>query len=81
MRKTMKQKIEITGKNIADIFKLPCVEAISKIAGDESLIAVILKCGIVDVWPSAYIGDTLIERDDGTWYIERHENNKPKIPY
>lgn len=66
------RQIEFTGKNLNDIFNLPCVHLIQK-----NLYS--LEPEVV-LWESytrsrAYsqkclIGDTLVEYDDGKWAIE-----------
>ena len=65
------RQIEFTGKNLNDIFNLPCVQSIRKSTYDLE--------PIVKLWESymrsrdyneALIGDTLVEYDDGKWAIE-----------
>lgn len=69
MRKTMKQKIEITGKNIADIFKLPCVFRISKYPDGD--IRIEFYANLVK-FPRllARNGDYIIECEDGKFDVE-----------
>lgn len=63
----MKQRIKIEGKNINDLFALPCVRAINK-TGDGSIK---LKVKLASRnYEYATIGDWLVE-DNGNWHIER----------
>lgn len=65
----MKQKIKIEGKNISDIFNLPCLHAIMKMKnayGDFQV--VIHKNGRLDY---ASVGDWLVEDESGNWSVEK----------
>lgn len=65
----MKQRIKIEGKNINDLFALPCVRTITK-TGDGSIK---LKVKLAAChYEYATIGDWLIE-DNGQWHIEKGE--------
>ena len=64
----MKQKIHFTGKNINDIFFLPCVVGIMKMDSDEPFL--ILRDGMSDGSHYAGIGDWLVE-EDGKWNVEK----------
>lgn len=65
----IRRKISFTGKNLNDVFMLPCVKAIVK-AGDEPVLV---------LWPDKTMGgkrvcekgDTLIQYDDGQWFVEK----------
>lgn len=63
----MKQRIKIEGKNINDLFSLPCVRAITK-TGDGS-IKLKVKLAARN-YEYAAIGDWLVE-DNGNWHIEK----------
>ena len=80
----MKQKIQITGKNLNDLFKLPCVVEIQKgiVMGvhggyipsqnlDDCAIAVAQKpqSDLCITW--ARMGDWLVEDDKGGWHVEK----------
>lgn len=64
----MKQKIQITDKNISDLFALPCVRCITKT--DNGGFKVKVK-----IAPRTYTyagrGDIIVEQDDGSWRIEK----------
>lgn len=79
----MKQKIQLTSKNISDLFKLPCVVRIQKriVMGkhgdyipsqnfDDCIIAVVHKPQECLVGTRALVGDWLVEDDNGNWYVE-----------
>lgn len=57
-------RIEFTGKNINDIFSLPCVKAIRKTRWGK-IIAIFNNSNFVR------IGDTIVEYDNGKWGIIR----------
>lgn len=62
-------KIQFTGKNLNDVFGLPCVKAILKVDGKPVLVLwnymmiSSLRC-------IAEIGDTLIQYDNGKWEVQ-----------
>jgi hypothetical protein len=67
----MKRKIKFTGKNLNDVFSLPCVRIILKY--DDGVPSLILYKRITkgpdyDADP----GDELIEHDDGMWEVIKH---------
>lgn len=65
----MRQKIHFTGKNLNDVFFIPCVLAIMKLDNDEPFI--ILRKGMSNGSLFACIGDWLVEEDDGKWHVEK----------
>ena len=65
---SMRQKIHFTGKNLNDVFHLPCVEGIIK--GINDLPFVELKPDHTKI-RLVQVGDWLVEEDDGTWRVER----------
>lgn len=69
LKKGMKQKqaIEITGKNLNDLFALPCVRSIMKRDDGTFVFKVKLK---PRTYEYAHVGDTLVEMEDGTWLID-----------
>lgn len=78
----MKQSITITGVNINDIFKMECVKSAWKYEGS---IAYVLYQSFVDsieeardedyvlMMTVAFLGDTLVQLDNGKWTIKRKE--------
>lgn len=82
----MKQKIQITGKNIGELFTLPCVFRIQKrivMRGHHKLIPSqnLDDCAIVIInkplecmaETMAKIGDYLVEDDKGNWHVEKED--------
>jgi hypothetical protein len=70
-KKTMKEvrRIKYTGKNLNDVFVLPCVRKIIKIVNQPQLIIdsfMLLNSSMMDV---ARPGDELVEYDNGQWEI------------
>ena len=88
--KEMKQKIQITDKNIGDIFRLPCVLEINKFYRVEKSTGDIVpskdpKDIRVTICPypnvsmivrKAFYGDWIVEEDDGTWRVEKGEKHE-----
>ena len=69
IKKIMRQKIHFTGKNLNDVFFLPCVGAIMKEDSGEPFL--VLRNGLSDGFHYAVIGDWLVEEDDGKWHVEK----------
>lgn len=81
--KAMKQKIQITGKNIGDLFRLPCVVEIQKcfVKGEhghyipsqniEDCFVVIVHKPLYMAEIRAKMGDWLVEDDNGNWRVEK----------
>ena len=65
----MRQKIHFTGKNLNDVFFLPCVLAIMKLDNDEPFL--VLRKGLSYGSYYAVIGDWLVEEDGGKWHVEK----------
>ena len=71
------RQIEFTGKNLNDVFSLPCLKSILKV--DDRPILVIW--GDMMLNPSdrtnacVRVGDTLIEYENGKWSIARQHNS------
>lgn len=65
----MRQKIHFTGKNLNDVFFIPCVLAIMKLDNDELFL--VLRNGLSDGYHYAVIGDWMVEEDDGKWHVEK----------
>lgn len=64
----IRRKIQFTGKNLYDVFSLPCVKAIIK-TGDATPVLIL--------WPHcthgiyvAPIGTTLTQFEDGHWEVD-----------
>lgn len=67
----MRQAIKITGRNWHMILPLPCVTRISKYDdGGKTVYQVHMVDGL-GLMCFAYVGDSLVEKDDGSWYIRR----------
>ena len=62
------REIEYTGKNLNDVFALPCVMAIIKVEGQPMLS---LNRRITISQYLADPGDTLIEYENGKWFIQK----------
>lgn len=84
----MKQRVQITGKNINDIFRLPCVISIRKFLCENMDGDLVPYKGtdkfVVDfafgpekgcAGMIAKQGDYLIEEDDGSWRLEETPTN------
>lgn len=64
------RQIEFTGKNLNDIFNLPCVQSIRKSTYDlEPIVKLWESYMRIRDFSEALIGDTLVEYDDGKWGI------------
>ena len=63
------QRVKFTGKNLNDVFALPCVRKVLKI--DDKPLIVINPFMMVDN-PLVRIGDELVEYDNGQWEIVRN---------
>lgn len=80
----MKQKIQVTGKNICDLFRLPCVVEIQKriVMGehgdyipsqnlDDCSIDIVHKPQECMAGTRVKMGDWLVEDDNGNWHVEK----------
>ena len=66
----LKRKIKFEGKNLNDMFGLPCVKAIFKVEAKPVL--VLLTTSVVGRSRTVVeIGDTLVQYEDGTWEVMR----------
>lgn len=63
------RKIQFTGKNLNDVFALPCVSKIIKIQGEPWLVLDEVR-NITDS-NVVIIGETLVEYEDETWGVEK----------
>ena len=67
------RRIKFTGKNLNDVFALPCVKKIIKMLNDKPHLVInpllIVGNPLMDV---ARIGDELVEYDNGQWEIVRN---------
>ena len=69
------RRVKFTGKNLNDVFALPCVKKIIKIVNKPQLVIdpfMIVDNPLMDV---ARIGDELVEYDNGQWEIVRNSTN------
>lgn len=68
-----KRRIKFTGKNLNDVFALPCVRKIIKIVNRPQLVIdsfMLVGNPLMDV---ARPGDELVEYENGKWEIVRNE--------
>ena len=66
------RRIKFTGKNLNDVFALPCVKKIIKIVNKPQLVInsfMLVGNPLMDV---THIGDELVEYEDGRWEIVRN---------
>ncbi len=67
------RRIKFTGKNLNDVFALPCVRKIIKIVNRPQLVIdsfMLVGNPLMDV---ARPGDELVEYEDGRWEIVKNE--------
>ena len=82
--KAMKQRIQVTGKNLNELFVLPCVFQIQKgfIMGEQGdpipsqniedcTIGIVHKPLECMAETRAKMGDWLVEDDNGNWHVEK----------
>lgn len=62
------RRIKFTGKNLNDVFALPCVEKIMKCGNRPKLI--MNRSKVSNVFNVALVGDELVEYSDGIWEIQ-----------
>lgn len=62
------RRIKYTGKNLNDIFSLPCVSTITKYEGDPYLC--LYPSMLVGIRSIAKPGCTLVEYENGLWEIK-----------
>lgn len=66
----LRRKIEFKGKNLNDMFGLPCVKAIFKI--DTKPVLVLLTTSMVGRSRNIVeIGDTIVQYENGLWEVLR----------
>lgn len=61
--------IKFTGKNLNDVFDLPCVKAIIK-SGDDPIL-VLWSDKTIGVEHTVIKGDLLIQYENGKWFVDR----------
>jgi hypothetical protein len=69
------RRIKFTGKNLNDVFALPCVDKIVKIINRPQLVinpSILLKTSS----NLANIGDELVEYEDEQWEIVRNDHKR-----
>ena len=62
------REIEFTGKNLNDVFALPCVVSIVKVE-DQPMLILNQRRTIGDYLADP--GDTLVEYENGKWWIKK----------
>lgn len=70
----MKRKIYIDGRHWDNIMALPCVRGLNK-RGEGYVVKV--KVGKASTVFAA-AGDAIVEKDDGSWRVEKKENMVPR---
>ena len=76
----IKQRIKFTGKNLHEMFYLPCVKSILK-SGDDTPVLVLnpqtlYHCNNTCV---VFVGDFVEELENGTWQVIRMMFNKVRL--
>ena len=64
-----KQTIKFSGRNIDEIFRLPCVKAVIKSDNDEPVLIMKPNKMLAQSSCVAFVGDTIEELEDSTWNI------------
>lgn len=74
--------VKIEGKNVNDIFRLPCVFGVRKDSCDDFVVMLFGDTRNMNVqWGSenvAHIGDWLCEDENGTWYVLKDSDYKTR---
>lgn len=70
----MKRKIYIDGRHWDNILALPCVRGLNK--RDEEFVVKVKVGKASTVFAAA--GDAIVEKDDGSWHVEKKENMVPR---
>lgn len=68
-----KRRIKFTGKNLNDVFALPCVRKIIKIVSRPQLVIDSFMLVGNPLMGVARPGDELVEYENGKWEIVRNE--------
>lgn len=63
----IRRTIKFTGKNLNDVFWLPCVKNVMKVEGEPMLV---LWRNMVKDGNVAKIGDVLVEYANGEWEVQ-----------
>jgi hypothetical protein len=66
------RRIKFTGKNLNDVFALPCVKKIIKIVNKPQLVIDPFMLVGNPLLDATHIGDELVEYDNGQWEIVRN---------
>jgi hypothetical protein len=76
----VKQRIKFTGKNLHEIFNLPCVKSMLKDDDDKPVLIMkpekLYHCNNTCV---VFVGDFIEELDNGTWQVIRMQFNKIRL--
>ena len=67
------RRIKFTGKNLNNVFALPCVKKIVKIINEPQLIIYYFMLADKSKTEVVRIGDELVEYEDGRWEIVHPE--------
>ena len=66
----IKRKIFFTGKNLNDVFKLPCVKLVMKTDKAEPVLILYPQKVNRSQKLIAFKGDTIIQYEDGSWEVQ-----------
>lgn len=69
------RRVKFTGKNLNDVFALPCVIRIIKVVNKPQLIIDPFMMVESFRMPLVLIGDELVEYDNGQWEIVTNSTN------
>lgn len=69
------RRVKFTGKNLNDVFALPCVIRIIKVVNKPQLVINPFMMVKSFQMPLACIGDELVEYDNGQWEIVTNSTN------
>lgn len=76
----VKQRIKFTGKNLHEMFYLPCVKSILKADDDKPVLVMkpetLYHCNTTCV---AFTGDFIEELENGSWQVIRMQFNKIRL--
>ena len=65
------RRIKFTGKNLNDVFALPCVKKIIKVVNKPQLVIAPFMIAGNPLMDVTHIGDELVEYENGQWEIVR----------
>ena len=76
----VKQRIKFTGKNLHEMFYLPCVKSVLKSDDDKPILILnpkmLYHCNNTSL---VFVGDFVEELENGTWQVIRMMFNKVRL--